>query len=361
LQPETFFSPDYLTARDRFRRAAQAGGARLDELKLDARGPNDEPLGIDIATIGAEHASRLVLQTVGLHGVEAFAGSAIQLAALGSLRQPPPGCALVLVHVLNPYGMAWLRRVNEHNVDLNRNFGPHAQNASAASGLYERIDAILNPPSAPGFDWFPLAAAALTLRYGYRNLRQTVAEGQYTHPRGLFYGGADLEAGPQHYLEWLRRNCARAKYVFGLDVHTGLGRRGESTLILEAGVGVTPAATLARALQNPLVDPVQGDSVYVARGTMGSSLPEALPNAGVDFVLQELGTYPSFKVFRALRQENRWHHYGKGSLDHRAKRALLEALCPESPAWRQRVVVHGTRLLAAACDWTFHKSVSGEL
>src|SRR5262245_32091064 len=118
LQPETLFSPDYVTARDRFRRAARAGGAWLDELKLDARGPRDEPLAIDIATIGAEDARRLVLQTVGVHGVEAYAGSAIQLAALADLRQPPPGCALVLVHVLNPFGMAWLRRVNEHNVDL---------------------------------------------------------------------------------------------------------------------------------------------------------------------------------------------------------------------------------------------------
>jgi hypothetical protein len=26
------------------------------------------------------------------------------------------------VHALNPFGFAWLRRVNEYNVDLNRNF-----------------------------------------------------------------------------------------------------------------------------------------------------------------------------------------------------------------------------------------------
>jgi hypothetical protein len=30
--------------------------------------------------------------------------------------------AVVFVHALNPYGMAWLRRVNENNIDLNRNF-----------------------------------------------------------------------------------------------------------------------------------------------------------------------------------------------------------------------------------------------
>jgi hypothetical protein len=29
----------------------------------------------------------------------------------------PADAAIVLVHILNPYGMAWLRRFNENNVD----------------------------------------------------------------------------------------------------------------------------------------------------------------------------------------------------------------------------------------------------
>lgn len=355
MELETFFSPDYVTARDRFRHAARAAGARLDALELDARGPHGEPLSIDVAALGADNASRLVLQTTGMHGVEAYAGSAIQLAALAAPRRPPAGCSLVLAHVLNPYGMAWLRRVNEHNVDLNRNFGPHGQTRSEVAGLYDRLDGILNPQSPPGFDWYPLAAAALVLRHGVRALKQAVAGGQYTHPRGLFYGGTELEPGPQRYLEWLRRRCGRAEYVFGLDIHTGLGRRGESMLILEPGVGVTPAATLARALKSALVDPAQGEAAYVSRGTMGGSLPQVLPAARVDFVAQEFGTYPSFKVLHALREENRWHHYGRAGIDHASKRALLEALCPASLAWRRSVVEHGTRLLRSVCDWTFRQ------
>lgn len=356
----TFFSPDYVTARDRFRHGARAAGARLDALELEARGPHGEPLSIDIAALGAENATRLVLQTTGMHGVEAYAGSAVQLAALAGLSQPAAGCALVLVHALNPYGMAWLRRTNEHNVDLNRNFRWPGQTWPEAPGLYASIDGILNPQSPPGFDWFPLAAAALAFRHGVRALKQAVAEGQYTHPRGLFYGGTELEPGPRRYLEWLQRSCGHAQYVFALDVHTGLGRWGESTLILEPGVGVTSAATLARALKSALVDPAQGEAAYVARGSMGGLLPQVLPAARLDFVLQEFGTYRSFKVLRALREENRWHHYGRATLDHPAKRALLEALCPASPAWRRRVVEHGMRLLRAACDWTFQGTVSGE-
>ena len=360
MEPETYFSPDYVTARDRFRHAARTAGARLDTLELDNRGPRGESLSIDIAALGAEHAPRLVLHTTGMHGVEAYAGSAVQLTALRGLTVPPSGCALVLIHALNPYGMAWLRRVNEHNVDLNRNFRWPDQMSPESSGLYDLIDGVLNPQSPPGFDWFPIAAARLALRHGVRALKQAVAEGQYTHPRGLFYGGTALEPGPQRYLEWLQRNCGHAQYVFALDVHTGLGPWGETTPILELGEGGTPAATLARALKCTLADPTRGETAYVIRGGMGGWLPRALPGARVDFVLQELGTYAPFKIFRALREENRWHHYGRATLDHPAKHALLEALCPAAPAWRRHVVEHGTRLLRAACDWTFNQSVRGE-
>ena len=44
------------------------------------------------------------------HGVEGFAGSAIQLRILDDPPQLLDEETLVLVHVLNPYGMAWLRR-----------------------------------------------------------------------------------------------------------------------------------------------------------------------------------------------------------------------------------------------------------
>jgi hypothetical protein len=81
-----------------------------------------------------------------VHGVEGFAGSAVQVAALkgiaaeaatdttaaaaaaaaasasgnaASTRSKP--YTLCFVHAVNPYGFAALRRFNENNVDLNRN------------------------------------------------------------------------------------------------------------------------------------------------------------------------------------------------------------------------------------------------
>ena len=89
---------------------------------LDAKGPNGEDLSIDIGWFGSPQPRRAFVHSSGLHGVEGFAGSAIQLQWLTGNYQPPDDGAVVIVHVMNPFGMVWLRRVNENNVDLNYNF-----------------------------------------------------------------------------------------------------------------------------------------------------------------------------------------------------------------------------------------------
>ena len=118
----TYFSSDYFTARTRFRAGVQKAGGQTHSISLDSKGPANEELTIDIGWFGSENPKRVLVHESGLHGVEGFAGSAIQLQLVDSLPKLPEDTALVIIHVLNPYGMAWLRRFNENNVDLNRNF-----------------------------------------------------------------------------------------------------------------------------------------------------------------------------------------------------------------------------------------------
>ena len=349
-----YFSPDYATARERFRSAAQAAGAVHHELALEATGPAGQDLTIDIAWLGRADARRVLLHTSGLHGVEAFAGSAIQLALLEAPPELPADCGLVVAHVLNPYGMAWLRRANENNVDLNRNFLYDEQPWSGAPAIYGHIDHVLNPATPPRRDLFYLQALWQTVRHGFRPLKQAVARGQYEYPRGLFFGGRSLEQGPRRYLAWLEQNLARAQYVFAVDVHTGLGQWAHDTLLLEAGAGATPIEPLGAALAHEIIDVHANPGVaYEVRGGMGAMLPRILRGARVDFVLQELGTYPPLAVFHALREENRWHHYGGGGLDHPVKQRLVERLCPSAPAWRRRALTLGLGVARAAAAWTF--------
>src|SRR5690242_4650808 len=164
-EPNQYFSPDFFTAQRRFREAVARRHGRLDTLKLDSRGPSGEELAIDIGWFGAANPKRVLVHTSGLHGVEGYAGSAIQLQWLADgLPALPHDAAIAVTHILNPYGYAWLRRFNEHNVDLNRNFrAPGDDGSDIATDGYLRWDSFLNPQSASCADFFyaRLAWAAL--------------------------------------------------------------------------------------------------------------------------------------------------------------------------------------------------------
>ena len=168
-----FFSKDYHQARDRFIKSINElkdRGHKVshDILSLDCKGPNQENLSIDIATIGSIDNDNLLLYSSGIHGVEGFAGSAIQLSVLEQLKNEKPtnDYCIVFIHIINPYGMAWHRRVNENNVDLNRNF---LNDHKGEPEGYEKIDSFLNPKSIPSrFDlmYLPRGLSVL-LRYGF--------------------------------------------------------------------------------------------------------------------------------------------------------------------------------------------------
>ena len=124
---DCFFASNYFEARQQFLREAKAAGLEHTALHL-----RDE-LFIDVAVRrGREDA--VLLHISGTHGTEGFVGSAVQRAVLrhrnetlvvassssssSSLQRAP---TVIFVHALNPFGMAFWRRFNEDNVDLNRN------------------------------------------------------------------------------------------------------------------------------------------------------------------------------------------------------------------------------------------------
>ena len=338
---EKFFSPDYFTARSHFREMAAGAGGRLETIRLDAKGPNGEDLGIDIAWFGAPNPRRVLLHSSGLHGVEGFAGSAIQLQLLKNLPALPEDAALIVVHVLNPYGMAWLRRFNENNVDLNRNFVANQAYAGAPSA-YADLDAFLNPQSPPSWDLFSLKVGWLIVRHGMPALKQAVVGGQYEYPKGLFFGGKRLEQGAERYKSFLAERFVSTEQIIVIDVHTGLGKYGDDTLLVEE-----EDYDALHSMFGERVRPSNPDKsvAYRAQGALDTMIPRAIPRGRVFTVTQEFGTYSPAKVLHALREENRWHHYGAGTLNHSTKQILKKTFYPEDERWRDRILDRGQALL----------------
>jgi hypothetical protein len=344
-----YFSPDYFAARDRFRQAARRRHGRVEALRIDSKGPRGEELTIDIAWFGSGNPGQAVLHSSGLHGVEGFAGSAIQLQLLEDLPELPEGTALVLAHTLNPYGMSWLRRVNENNVDLNRNC-LQAEKYEGAPAAYSKLDFFLNPQSPAASDLFALRAALLVLRYGMRALKQSVVGGQYEYPKGLFFGGKRLEPEIVKYQGFVRDRLAPAKKLIVIDVHTGIGKYGQESLLVDAQDYARLRSVFGE--QITAMEPGQGPA-YKVRGGL-PSIFSALPQSQTTFIGQEFGTYSPIHVVHALREENRWHHFGAGGLDHRTKQTLRRTFCPEDEAWRRAVLEKGRALvnqaLAVVCS-----------
>jgi hypothetical protein len=242
--------------------------------------------------------------------------------------------------------MAWLRRANENNVDLNRNFLPEGEYRGAPSH-YAMLDSFLNPKSEPSQDFFLLRAAALALRYGMSTLTQAIAGGQYEYPKGLFFGGKKREEGVQKYYAFLSEHLAPAKRILAIDVHTGLGPFGQDSLAVERA----DYDDLRRIFGSRIMlsEPKYG-AAYRIRGGHQDLLSAAAAGKDIRFVTQEFGTYSPIKVLRALREENRWHHYGGGTMEHPCKPGLKEIFCPQSEGWRTSTLARGRDVVEKALE-----------
>jgi len=345
---ERFFSANYAEARIRFVATAKKAGASLLSYSIDEE--TCPGLSIDIATIGGSNAPTLLI-TSGVHGVEGYAGSAIQFALLEQLMANDQFRKLrtVLIHAVNPYGFVHGRRVNEENVDLNRNFHASQEDYAGAPETYSRLDRFLNPTTrSRAFDLFYPQALLTIARYGQPALRQAVAGGQYAFPRGLFFGGK----GPsrpariiqEHAASWL----SGADGVLHLDLHTGLGSWGAAKMLLEPEESRHAAWYAENFGAETIVSGGQtGRSAYEASGLFGLWMQRLFGKYHYRFATLEFGTYPVLRVLQALRAENRAHHYsGPGKKDYaKSKAQLIECFCPASPAWRSKVVQTGIHLI----------------
>ncbi|MFZ5477136.1 MAG: DUF2817 domain-containing protein [Myxococcota bacterium] len=329
------FSTSYEEARDRFR-AATAGVEHGAIEVVDG-------LTIDWAFTGDPDARRVLVFSSGLHGVEGYGGSAMQLEMLAR----GTGAATLWVHALNPWGMKHLRRVNENNVDLNRNFLAPGEVWAGADPGYVALEGLINPPSPPGFDFFLVKAAWNIARVGFAALKNAVAQGQYEYPKGLFYGGKEFQPGPRKALELFDRFLVGRERVVHVDLHSGQGKFAGRMLLLEGDPAPEQVARVEKAM-GP-VSRWEPGKAYTIRGGMTRELARRLAGTRYDALTLELGTLGDLDVIQALREENRLHHHGAPAPDHPAKRALVDAFAPaHHPAWAGAVIAHA-RALAEPC------------
>lgn len=411
------FSESYPEAREKFRSAtaaasaaASAAAAAGDELDIESHVLEVAPaFTMDVAVVRGKGPG-LVVHTSGLHGVEGYAGSAVQVAYLHRLAEEraeraAAGAAaasptVVLFHAVNPHGMAHFRRCNENNVDLNRNalrtdeWDDVLLRRDPNLAGYDDFDLDLfnppRPPTAADAYWtYFLRAAWAVARHGFVAMKRAIVSGQYHRPGGISFGGRELQ--PSHRL--LRDFLIDGGFatpgvgpITWIDVHTGLGPPGVDTLLAhgtrpdEEGNGEAEGGHEGRADRWFPDAPRQvqyffgqdsgggdGESDGYATGgpddvsagydlTMGilngyyAALFEerAGPASRPLVVAQEFGTVPAVLVARALILENMAHHHSPPA--ERAYWATFsrDAFYVRTDEWRESVLRRGLTVLEQA-------------
>jgi hypothetical protein len=365
MNGHSYFSPDYLTARSRFREAAEALGWQSETHALDATAPGVDQLTIDVAISPGHHAEQTLVLSSGVHGVEGFFGSAVQLALLQQWRDgtlPEPKARVVMLHALNPWGMAALRRFNEENIDLNRNFLLPSEAYAGAPEKYVALQGLLNPERPPPrVDLFPLQAMLAVARFGLPALMQAIAAGQYEYPRGLFFGGKGPSATHALLMHQMPRWLSGSREVVHLDFHTGLGKSGEYKLLIDYPLHAREREQLTTWFgADAFTAHETGAAAYTARGGFGQWCVGHHFAPHYLFATAEFGTYPPAKILAALRLENQAHHYAQPQAANtmQIKRRLLEMFCPAAVSWREGVIAQSVELVSRSLNGLTERAVS---
>jgi hypothetical protein len=351
------FSTGYAAARQRFRIAAEKAGGSLRSYDNPNRGPDGEALATDCAWFGPADAEKVLVILSGTHGVEGFCGAGVQLDWLeeGNAGALPAGHGALLVHAVNPHGFAWIRRVTEENVDLNRNFVDFAAPLPANNAYVELADALV-PRAFTDAEWqaAEVKIAAYCEAHGQNAFHAARSAGQYTHPDGVFYGGA----APT----WARRTeeaiiadyrFVERRHAAVIDLHTGLGPFGYGELIVTRPLA-SPSGGRFLAWYDCVTQLGDPNSLATLRAGLCGLKWEELLGERVTFATIEYGTWPRSTVFRALRRDHCLH--SRTNVEWRAERTrqvkadLKEAFFPDSAAWREMVLFRSRQVLRQARD-----------
>jgi len=349
--------PDtYESSRDRFHEALANirdlwPAARLTGHSL----PGTEDLSIDwIAAPSTRRKDKLLVLTTGEHGIEGYVGSAMLHLFIEEYlpRLNAAEIGLLLVHIINPWGMKHHRRVNADNVDLNRNFGKEMAPLAEINPVYVSLDYFLNPPRPLKYPALHklavmLRAPGLILRFGIPKFRAATLLGQYRFPKGIYYGGGHTQEETRMMVELYREHIRDYGRLLHLDMHTGYGPLYQMTLVNSCHEKMTSDEAVHK-FGYPRIAAANPDEFYAIQGDMIDYLytvmAEEFPGKPFFAATFEFGTFgeslwDSIRELRTMIFENRAYWFGA----HPAalawlKREFDELYCPSEPAWFEKAL-----------------------
>jgi hypothetical protein len=337
---------DYFDSRERFRKLASAAGGHVVTYPVTSNSSAKDSLSVDSVFLGKEDASNIVVVVCGVHGIEAYAGSACIQYFLqhyqSSYRNDE--MSYLIIHALNPWGFANDSRVTEENVDLNRNFTDFSK-PRPSGAEYSRFHSILCEDYHPG-----AAGLVNELRFfsgilnpGKRcNFQQAVTGGQYQYSNGLFYGGNQETQNRKIWERIMRAYLKPEQHIRFLDIHTGLGKKGYGALLTHEPVASSKFKSLNGWLDQQLTSTTQDSSVSAfISGPLPSYVEDSLGN-NCHTVTLEFGVSSPLYTLNALRADNwlRTTQDKKAAVLQKVaiKKKVRNAFVKFDPVWERKIL-----------------------
>ena len=344
------FPANYLEARQSFLKAAHLAGAQMEVCLHPKKGFHGEDMAIDVAWLGPRDASKVLVTISATHGVEGLYGSGCQTAWLQKFDTTnlSDDTAVMVIHALNPYGFSWLRRVNEDNMDINRNHVNFEAGPPSNDG-YEDIHAWLLPD-----EW--TSATQLTLQQqimgylaqkGVRAGTRAVTGGQYRHADGIFYGGKELCWSNRQLNQLAHKYLHHAKLIAVLDHHTGLGPSGHTELICRHPVDSQSLALARQWWGADVTSPASGESASeVIDGNVRMAFVHLCPQATVVSIAMEVGTQAQPQVMAALFADNWLYQKGDPQSPQglAIRQQVRDAFFVDTPEWREQAMTRAMQI-----------------
>ncbi len=357
------YSQYFYTTYDEIRAHLEA---RVDDLrakgiKVDASEYTvDESDGLYIDNIylpASKEKENLLILTTGVHGIEGYIGS-VMLDVFFEEIYPELDTQTTGVQIVanvNPYGMKYMRRYNENNVDLNRNFILDWDDFDYASNKdYPEVKSFLQPEKKIGNAFwhevgFYLRLAKEAITKGASKVSDALLTGQYEYPQGVYYGGIKDEKSTA-YLKGVFNDCLDSEYenIVHIDIHSGYGPRYNMVIFNSVYDTMTEAQT-KEAFSYDYVIAHDSEAFYATTGDTTDYFYRLAESKNSDKDLFstcfEFGTigdsfFDSILSLKYTVDENRQHWYPS---DNRVTSEVVfenykELFYPTETQWREKTV-----------------------
>ena len=310
-----------------------------------------EDLSLDIAEIIPKNKDKLLFFMTGLHGIEGYVGDFLLREFLENYisKIDIENTHIIMAHSINPYGMKYYRKVNENNVDLNRNFVFDFNNVKQNKGYRENKNLFLPKKINKNFLTSKFTFYMEVLKHiiysNKKDLKEATLFGQYEFEKGFFYGGKQMQKSSL-IMKDLYNKCMEYNYkqrIF-IDLHTGFGPKYQMSIV-NSPYDKRKSNDLIREFDYPLIQSADGDDFYEINGDMINYLYNLIDETTDYATCFEFGTLgegilSQIKSLRMMIQENSVYHYynDKDKIYRNIKNDFKKLYMPNEEKWLKKVV-----------------------